>query len=158
MITVSLVEFLRAGAFGPIRLGMSRSQVQAACGPPEDVSVQRGPLIWKYGDIEFHFARDRFFLIHCDHFDPASGLPRAGERMQLDLWVIQQGISRAEMQRQLTAEQIAWRVVQPIEPHTALLSVGAGVQLLFIEDADDFSPPPGLAALSYSIDSLAGEQ
>jgi len=68
-------EFLRAGAFGSLRIGSSREQVHAALGEPDDWSIasdrQRLPAIWKYGVVEFHFdARtDTVALIHADDFD-----------------------------------------------------------------------------------------
>ncbi len=149
MIAVSMLEFLRTGLWGPIRLQMTRSQVQASIGPPDVVSVKREPAIWKYGDVEFHFVQAALVLIHIDHFDPASGLPRTGERMRLDPWVIRQGIAQSALEPHLQAQQLPFREVQRVEPNVAVLRVGAGIQLYFVEQSGAFDPAPGLTALSY---------
>ena len=44
---------------GKLRIGMTREEVVAVLGKPDDVSVlsrgQRLPAIYKYGEIELHF-------------------------------------------------------------------------------------------------------
>ena len=72
---VSMREFLRSGAFGPLKIGASREQVGAPLGGPDNWSIpsrrQRLPAVWKYGVVEFHFdaATDAVALIHADDFD-----------------------------------------------------------------------------------------
>jgi hypothetical protein len=66
-------KFASSGDICPIRLGMSRDQLRAAFGEPDDVGAtsrkRREPAIWVYGGLEFHFdhtAGDELFLIHRD--------------------------------------------------------------------------------------------
>ena len=55
-------QFRRTGDICPIRLGMSREQLKAALGDPEVTggATRRHPraVIWKYGELEFHFRPD----------------------------------------------------------------------------------------------------
>lgn len=80
---LELIEVLRTGTFGPIALGATASRLIDAFGPPTDHSIPsrkhhgasrtQGQLrvasdhgILRYGDLEFHFADGRLWLIHCD--------------------------------------------------------------------------------------------
>ena len=65
------------GDICPIKLGMSRGEVQAILGEPDDKGSgpsrrRRGPSVWLYGDLEFHFdgsGGDALFLIYRDTDD-----------------------------------------------------------------------------------------
>ena len=66
-------KFASNGDICPIRLGMSRDDVRAAFGEPDDVGgtsrKRQKPAIWVYGGLEFHFdytAGDELFLIYRD--------------------------------------------------------------------------------------------
>src|ERR1700692_2197538 len=58
-ISVSMLEFFRTGAFGPLHLGMARVQIEAILGPPDDYAVLsrrerrqcKGDTPWKYSRI-----------------------------------------------------------------------------------------------------------
>ena len=60
--SVSMRDFLRSGEFGPIRLGDTVDSLRSAFGEPPAVGRTSGrhhtPLIWKYGDVEFHLTTD----------------------------------------------------------------------------------------------------
>ncbi len=63
-------KFVSTGDICPIRLGMSRDEVRAVFGEPDDVGgtsrKRRMPGIWVYGGLEFHVdhaAGDKLFLI-----------------------------------------------------------------------------------------------
>jgi hypothetical protein len=90
MLEVNLKEFFRTGSFGMIQLGMPRESVLSLLGPtvwwgPSDAASFETATIWKYGDIEFYFSRaDRLFQIFSDDFE----IPRGGETLQIDPWVI----------------------------------------------------------------------
>ena len=64
-------NYRRNGQISPIRIDMTRDEVRAVLGEPDDVGgtarKHRIPAIWKYGDVEFHFdhtAGGRLFLIY----------------------------------------------------------------------------------------------
>ena len=94
MVNVSLLEFFRTGRFGPIELGMRRQEVMNLIGGPDDFGLPpTHPMqaaVWLYGDMEFHFSKDksRLFLIWCDHI-PFPG--KKSGRVNLDAWLFAKG-------------------------------------------------------------------
>jgi hypothetical protein len=68
----------RTGNIGPVSLGMTRSELRALFGIPDDVGSswrrQKEPLIWRYGEVEFHFSSDAnrgLVLIYAEEGDGA---------------------------------------------------------------------------------------
>lgn len=53
----SIDEFLATGRLGPIACGMTPREVEIALGPPDDVSVQKRPTIWKYDALQLAFFK-----------------------------------------------------------------------------------------------------
>lgn len=53
-------SFSRTGDICPLRLGMTRDELKAVLGEPDDVGGTsrrwRTPAIYKYADLEFHFG------------------------------------------------------------------------------------------------------
>lgn len=53
-------SFRQTGDICPLRLGMSRDELKAVLGEPDDVGGTsrkwRTPAIFKYADVEFHFG------------------------------------------------------------------------------------------------------
>lgn len=53
-------SFRRTGDICPVRLGMTRAELKAVLGEPDDVGGTsrrwRTPAIYKYADVEFHFG------------------------------------------------------------------------------------------------------
>ena len=152
MNAVSLFEWLHTGTFGPITLGMTRSEVRALLGPPDNWSVarnaDRSPIIWKYGDFEFYFdSRDGpLHLLRTDTFRK----PVGGKAFTLDPWILRRGLSRRAVKRQLASCGIDahWRTV-PHDSNQIVLDIpGSGVTLSFILRHKNSSPPTGLHSLS----------
>lgn len=74
-----LLEFLRTGALGQIRFGMTPEQIQDLLGHPDDVGlVSRPHKLWKYGDVELHFLDHSLLMIHME---PAAGQVRLPSRL-----------------------------------------------------------------------------
>ena len=68
-----LQKCLHSGDFASVRLGMTREEVRARLGEPDDTGgalrKQRIPLVWKYGEVELHFQPSgELFLIYWDDF------------------------------------------------------------------------------------------
>ena len=64
-------SFRRTGDICPVRLGMTRDELKAVLGQPDDVGGTsrkwRTPAIYKYADMEFHFGKGpqgTLFLIY----------------------------------------------------------------------------------------------
>jgi hypothetical protein len=92
MTTAMLRTFFASGSLGPIALGAQRTAVEAAFGPPDDFDA-RAPTpelaeIWKYGDVELHFAGERIRLIHIDRFSGSDATPAGSAGLDLDPWVV----------------------------------------------------------------------
>ena len=84
--TASLEKFARSGQLGPIALGLTRSDITDALGPPTNwlngTLLDRSAL-WKYGDAEVYFDDDdRVHLIHFDWFK----VPIGGPTLELSPW------------------------------------------------------------------------
>lgn len=55
----------------PVGLGATHEELRQLLGEPTDTSAstrtQRQPMIWKYGDIEYHFGDDgRVWLVYTE--------------------------------------------------------------------------------------------
>jgi len=150
METVSLEAFLQTGRLGPVRLGMSRAQVEEALGPPDEVGCTtrkfRRPSCWFYGDLELHFVRggDELWLIHLEYFQ----VPQGGKNLHLDPWIITGEMTRSEVERHLAAYTLPFQEIPSADDNAITLRVGAGVTLLFVNEVRPYEPPPGLFALS----------
>jgi hypothetical protein len=153
MKAVSLEAFFQTGSLGPIRLGMSRAQIQEAVGPPDYVGCTtrkyRQPSLWGYGNMELHFVRggDELWLIHLENFQ----VPEAGGNLRLDPWIIRGGMGRSEVEYHLAACQLPFQQIQSPEENCTWLRVGAGIMFIFINERRPYDPPPGLFALSFSV-------
>lgn len=152
MRAISLEAFFQTGSLGPVRLGLSRAQIQEAVGPPEFVGEttrkSRQPAIWSYGDIELHFlqGQDTLWLIHLENFQ----IPQAGGNLNVDPWIIRGGMARAEMEAYLTACHLPFQQIPSPEENCTWLRVGAGITCIFINEPRSYDSPPGLFALSCS--------
>lgn len=63
MIQVSVDDLVVNGRLGPLCLGMTPDEVVQLIGPPEDVGASRSTrFLWKYGDLELFFCRERSCL------------------------------------------------------------------------------------------------
>ena len=134
MVDVSLKELIESGHFGPLRLGMSRKQIEGFLGAPDDWSA--GPRkfsrasILKYGDVEFHFdPRDgSLWLIHLEQFDAPSG----GKSVNLDPWVIRPSLTLSEMEERLSHSGIRYQVTDQADwDEYKCVVADAGVKLIF---------------------------
>lgn len=69
-------SFSRTGDICPLRLGMTRAELKAVIGEPDDVGGTsrrwRTPAIYKYAELEFHFGlgpQGLLELIYQEHDD-----------------------------------------------------------------------------------------
>jgi len=63
---VTLVDYLLLGAFGPFRIGDTRTDVRNAFGTPEDWTAEQKKIQannWKYGSLQIFFRDERISLI-----------------------------------------------------------------------------------------------
>lgn len=87
---VSLKDFAETGGFGPVKAGFTPIRLEAVLRKPEATGGtsrrQRRPVIWKYRDIEFHFARPggELCLVHLDRFSAAAGCPEGWSKLEIE--------------------------------------------------------------------------
>jgi len=156
MVRVSLREFLATGRFGPLELGVSRELVEERLGPPEDWDARspthRAARIWKYGDVELHFARggSSLQIIHADDFDVPSG----GANVELDPWIVSGQLRRRDAEAELASAGIAF-TTRPyvVEPDMDEVRTIGGISLVFAAEGDT---PPGERRLVSMSSSEAG--
>ena len=128
-------DFLRTGAFGPIRLGISRRHLRGHLGEPEDWGptprAKHNAGIWKYGDIEFHFNGDVLWLIFADNVEKMQG----GRAIDLDPWVLDGGALVGHILESLAAAYIPYQPMPwALDDATERFLGGAGVELLFLDE------------------------
>lgn len=146
-------EFLRTGAFGPVRLGDSADSLRSVFGEPPVVGVssRRLPGIWKYGDIEFHLSSNtrHLCLIFCDTFEQL----QLGPVASFDRWFFEGHPPVELVERELVSAGIGCqRHDMPHEPSAFLLRLDSGVELLFSREIDPAMWPgvPGLFGFQYA--------
>ena len=148
MINISMKELVATGYFGPVRLCMSRAQVESLLGHPDDwggrsLEYSKATIL-KYGDVELHFDPIQYHLvlIHMDDFDVPSGR----RLINLDAWIIRQSLKVSEAEEYLSRSGIDYEVMQAeYEDDATLILAGVGVKLLFMGEEGC------LRAVSYSI-------
>jgi hypothetical protein len=142
---VSLDSFARDGYLGPLEIGVSRQEISDKLGPPpmwSGASLETGD-IWKYGDLELHFADDVIWLIHFDWFD----IPTTGGALDLDPWVIRHGMSLAELGDACRKGNIAFSVEPDVRnPDCVKLVTSGGVEFVVDTEGDE----PGLKIFGKS--------
>jgi hypothetical protein len=158
VIRASLKELVTDGRLGPIRLGIARRQIAELLGEPDQHSLNSHarhrkrfpPAIWKYGDIELHFAHptDQLYLIFLERFTVPSG----GAKLQLDPWIIQQSLTVDRLEQALERNHIPIDRARKAydDPDTLRLRAGVGVEFLFTTTGRADRSPAGLTAASYS--------
>ena len=148
-VSVSMQDFLRTGEFGPVCLGISRRQVRGHLGEPEDWGpaprAKHNAGIWKYGDIEFHFSGDALWLIFANPVEKLHG----GRAIDLDPWVLDGDASVNQVLEGLAAADIAYeRIPWAHEDATGRFRVGAGVELLFLDETQHMFCDEGVSPLA----------
>ena len=142
-------DFLRTGVLGPVEFGMTGDEILALLGPPDTVFTRRKsrrPTGFEYGDVEFYLMDakdDRLSTIYLDHFD----VPKGSGFLSLDSWCLRGTMSRSDVESALTQAGITFQPTQMADPTMDGIVTAAGVELGFIREDEEFSPPAGL----YSI-------
>jgi hypothetical protein len=126
---LSLLDFLKTGDFGDIRLGMKRDEILELLGEPEDVRTTVFPN-WYYNYFQFSFDSEGILQqISADNIASEFGL--VSEDLSIDFWIISNELTLEEVQKALSNESIAYatekrldllnpRIVSPLESGVAL--------------------------------------
>jgi len=131
----SLKTLIQSGTLGPIEPGMHRSAIEQTFGSPDDwmastPTFHKSP-IWKYGDVELHFEGDSLSMIFMD--DLAN--PAGGPKMDLDPWIINDGLTCAEAEGHLVQAGIEFTVADFSHNDNGIhLTTTGGTTLAFAGD------------------------
>ena len=162
-ISVSMQDFLRTGEFGPIKLGISHTELQGYLGDPKNwgpyPKAKQHAGIWKYGDIEFHFhfKEDALVGIFSDHVETLNG----GNAINLDPWIFHGGLLAFDALERLAAAISYERIHWTLDDDTERYWVGAGVELLFADETkhlfcDHGIPPEARPGMTFDGFSFHG--
>ena len=130
-MVIRLQQFVRTGNFGPIKLGISRVQIEEFLGAPDAWTAQDGKAnasVWKYGDVEFYFQNHSLWMIFMDDFK----VPKGGAKIELDAWIISGQLSCSKAEKHLELAAISYR--KEAFPHSengVHLIANSGVRLAF---------------------------
>jgi hypothetical protein len=156
-MVVSLKDFLATGVFGQVPFGCDQRHLEAVAGQPEATGgvsrKHRQPIIWRYGDVEFYFSRSSggLEMIHIDRFSGADSSPQGWGELQVDPWVIREGIGKAEFLRALEFASLVYTVRDGPALNQEAVVVASGVEAGFVSGPDEFSDFVGLAYLSHRV-------
>jgi len=147
LMKISLQDFIISGELGPIRLGMSRTEVEKQLGKADDWSTshtnQQFPAIWKYGNVELHFGDDdKVEMIFLDGFRSNSD--------KIDLWILNDQLFAAELEDALKAKHIDYIIQSSETNQTDLLIITVNHSIEFHFSTTDGGSQQ-LSAVSQSI-------
>ena len=150
MSKVSLLEFARTGAWGPLRAGNDRGKVCEVLGEPplwgpSEETIETA-TIWKYGDFEFHFLDDYLTTIFTDWFE----VPNAGDAIEVDPWILHVELMLEPFKGALRNEGISF-ATSPNKyknPDEWDVITAAGTLFTFRERDNDYGPA-GLCAFCH---------
>ncbi len=158
---VSLKDFAVTGNFGPVGAGFTPVRLEALFGEPEATGGTsrrwRRPLIWKYGDLDFHFSGPDgvLVLVHLDRFSAGAGCPGGWGRLEIEPWVIREGLPRDTFIAAIKQAGLKYTVRPEPQYNQEVVVLASGVEIGFACRPEPYSPPVGLAWLSGRVAAAA---
>lgn len=137
MMIPTLLDFLKTGAIGKLRLGLTVDEVRALLGTPDDVCGTSHrhprPTIYVYGSIELFFTQSRptrcvglWWYAHRGPFRLAEG--GAGEQL------LSSGMRQEEVEAWLTNALLTFHAPAPEEGIAPTLVLASGVTVILDDD------------------------
>jgi hypothetical protein len=152
---LDMKAFLLTGQFEPVTFGLTRQQLVAILGEPDDwgghKKMHKAP-VWLYGSFEFYFPKygDGITTIFSDHLDPFKG----SANLRLDPWILSADLSLPKAETILNSEAIVYDRHELPELNASELTTASGVVLRF--DTVDERTDRMFTAFWLRHDSLAG--
>ncbi|WP_299086490.1 hypothetical protein [uncultured Campylobacter sp.] len=134
MLKIDMLKFFRSGEFAGVRRGLSCAQIVVMFGPADASFKSAGAEILRYGAFEFHFFRDKIFMIFSDHFrsEPLDFGGARARQIEIEPWILSgcpAPIDLATVKSALNRERIEYRELATNEGLE--LSLNSGVTLAF---------------------------
>ena len=154
---VSLKDFATTGDFCPVKADFTAVRLEGVFGEPEATGGtsrrHRHPVIWKYGDVEFHFARPHgeLCLVHLDRFSGPNGRPEGWGALVIDPWVIREGLPLDTFIAAVEEAGLKCTVRHEPQYNQNVVVLASRVEVGFLCQAEEYSPPVGLAWLSRRV-------
>ncbi len=118
----NLLELVKTGRFGDLRIGLDEVQVIALLGEPEARSRKRKSLrILRYGIVQLHFESNQLAIMSVQ-FDA----PRIWPPIRFVGWTPGVGTTRDEFIEALEAHGVAHRRLADVDP-SMLITAGQAV-------------------------------
>lgn len=156
---VDLKDFVLTGDFAGLGPTITRAQLEGLFGPPETTGGEQSrcnkrPLIWKYGDIEFHFAsywqdadvwrEGTLRVIFADAFEAA---PKGWGKLEVSSWVLRRGLPLESFIVELKPLGVRFTLERRPDWNQTKVVLSSGVSLVFVNQQDEFGSPPGLTLI-----------
>jgi hypothetical protein len=165
-IKINLKDFFLQGKFDFIKLGKTKEWILQNFPAPDDVSTGRQD-IWRYGNIEFHFANNVLEFVLSDYVLELD----AGTQISLDKWILQPTytLTLKDIISELNKEQIPFAKIYTVQrqvkqednllyglPQTEIVIFGSQVRLSFIlrEETDETTSTYSQRCLNTSEDDF----
>lgn len=156
-LPIDLLTFFRTGHFDCLEIGQDRETILHGFPDPDDWSA-RSPMerasIWRYGNVELHFADDRLWMIFSDYVDELDG----GPSLAIDRWLLARpGLTLIEVMSALNREHIDFtKTTHPLgaRPHAfVMLTLASGVELQFDhrDDPPERDDPDAMRLVAFSL-------
>jgi hypothetical protein len=110
-------------------------------------------MIWKYGDLEFHFDRQSatLCLIFFDQFTSEDGAPRGWGGLNIEPWIVRKGLPQEEFLAGLRDLRLPHTVRSDRRLNQDVVCLASGVEVGFMVEPEPYSPPAGLASISRRL-------
>jgi hypothetical protein len=151
METFRLRDFLETGEFPGLNQTSTQEDLRQTIGEPDTVGgtsrKHRVPRIWRYGGVEFTFGMSSSSTLVLIHFDAPDIPPSGSSRLEIEPWVLREGLSLDELRYACDSAGISLRKTHDAKDDEQWWQTSGGVTLVFGVDGleavsrrDDFEP------------------
>ena len=138
-IKIHLLDFFKTGKFDYLQIGKAKEWILNNFPDPDEFGAGKtlqSATIWRYGNIELHFANDKLNQIYTDYISDMD----AGEGIELDKWILANpnNLNVDNVIKELLVEKIDFIVKQVVEPlqQVSVGLVDSKVHIIFQSDEE----------------------
>lgn len=156
---ISIESFVKKASFGPIRLNMSKTEIERVFGPPDYyynplIFGYKKATIWKYGEMEFQFNPDSERLTAIDNNDLQYHQSFASESRSFELTDLfffkgEKPLAQRELEKKLLDINLKFHYFKSVDWDAIKISLENGIEIIFEAEEDgSYSPTTVLLAES----------